>query len=127
MAPQIRRPKTLMYRKYEAICLREIPAGAEKTSLKQRVRAFHTRTAGPNHLWVEPGLTNTLHCAGVSGKRLVGEAGFEPATPCSQSRCATGLRYSPTFASLRLWSSGGCLAGDGLRLGRDHRRVAHIA
>ena len=26
---------------------------------------------------------------------VVGEAGFEPATSCSQSRCAAGLRYSP--------------------------------
>ena len=26
---------------------------------------------------------------------MVGETGFEPATPCSQSRCATKLRYSP--------------------------------
>jgi hypothetical protein len=26
---------------------------------------------------------------------LVGAAGFEPATPCSQSRCATRLRYAP--------------------------------
>ncbi len=29
-------------------------------------------------------------------KRLVGAAGFEPATPGSQSRCATRLRYAPT-------------------------------
>ena len=26
---------------------------------------------------------------------VVGETGFEPATPWSQTRCATGLRYSP--------------------------------
>ena len=26
---------------------------------------------------------------------LVGATGFEPATPCSQSRCATGLRHAP--------------------------------
>ncbi len=26
---------------------------------------------------------------------MVGETGFEPATPWSQTRCATGLRYSP--------------------------------
>src|SRR4026209_68927 len=25
----------------------------------------------------------------------VGARGFEPPTPCSQSRCATGLRYAP--------------------------------
>src|SRR5688500_1590760 len=29
-------------------------------------------------------------------EELVGETGFEPATLCSQSRCATRLRYSPT-------------------------------
>ncbi len=27
---------------------------------------------------------------------VVGLAGFEPTTLCSQSRCATKLRYSPT-------------------------------
>jgi hypothetical protein len=26
---------------------------------------------------------------------MVGATGFEPATLCSQSRCATGLRYAP--------------------------------
>lgn len=26
---------------------------------------------------------------------LVGKTGFEPATPWSQTRCATGLRYFP--------------------------------
>src|SRR5436190_7316714 len=28
-------------------------------------------------------------------RRLVGAARFEPATPSSQTRCATGLRYAP--------------------------------
>ena len=32
----------------------------------------------------------------MPGKKMVGETGFEPATLCSQSRCATRLRYSPT-------------------------------
>ena len=31
---------------------------------------------------------------------LVGETGIEPATPCSQGRCATRLRYSPTKDAL---------------------------
>src|SRR4051794_9928120 len=30
-------------------------------------------------------------------RRLVGAAGFEPATLCSQSRCATRLRYAPNW------------------------------
>src|SRR5258706_11888605 len=34
-----------------------------------------------------------------SAVKMVGETGFEPATLCSQSRCATRLRYSPTGAS----------------------------
>jgi hypothetical protein len=29
---------------------------------------------------------------------VVGVQGFEPWTPCSQSRCATGLRYTPITA-----------------------------
>jgi hypothetical protein len=29
----------------------------------------------------------------------VGKTGFEPATPWSQTRCATGLRYFPNFSS----------------------------
>ena len=32
---------------------------------------------------------------GMVKRKVVGETGFEPATPCSQSRCATRLRYSP--------------------------------
>jgi hypothetical protein len=28
---------------------------------------------------------------------MVGVAGFEPATPCSQGRCATELRYTPSL------------------------------
>ncbi len=39
---------------------------------------------------------------------FVGIPGFEPGTPCSQSRCATGLRYIPNiffsgFKTLRSW------------------------
>ena len=30
---------------------------------------------------------------------FVGAQGFEPWTPCSQSRCATGLRYAPNLFS----------------------------
>jgi hypothetical protein len=32
---------------------------------------------------------------------LVGAIGFEPTTPCAQGRCATRLRYAPTFNELR--------------------------
>ncbi len=32
--------------------------------------------------------------------KMVGARGFEPPAPCSQSRCATRLRYAPTFCAL---------------------------
>src|SRR3546814_3652063 len=32
--------------------------------------------------------------------KMVGETGFEPATSCSQSKRATGLRHSPTLRAL---------------------------
>ena len=31
---------------------------------------------------------------------FVGVAGFEPATPSSRTKCATGLRYTPSVQSL---------------------------
>ncbi len=34
---------------------------------------------------------------GTSAGKMVGVAGFEPATPSSRTRCATRLRYTPTF------------------------------
>jgi hypothetical protein len=36
------------------------------------------------------------------GRKMVGLTGFEPATLCSQSRCATKLRYSPNLRVSRL-------------------------
>ncbi len=60
-------------------------------------------------VWGEKKANNLLHFllhlgADEKGRRRkclrhrpfqVGAAGFEPATPCSQSRCATGLRHAP--------------------------------
>ena len=36
---------------------------------------------------------------------MVGTAGFEPTTPCTQNKCATKLRHAPTLASVykKLW------------------------
>ena len=43
-------------------------------------------------------------------QKVVGETGFEPATPCTQNKCATKLRHSPTGMltlsrrkSLKIW------------------------
>ena len=45
-----------------------------------------------------------LCAAGVTprasaAKEVVGVIGFEPTTPSSRTRCATRLRYTPTFAA----------------------------
>ena len=40
------------------------------------------------------GSTIELH---PQNKKMVGAAGFEPATPWSQARCATKLRYAPSL------------------------------
>ncbi len=36
-----------------------------------------------------------LQAQSLTNLKLVGVEGFEPPTPCSQSRCATRLRYTP--------------------------------
>ena len=38
-----------------------------------------------------------IQISDIKGDMLVGAAGFEPATSCSQSRRATKLRYAPLF------------------------------
>ncbi len=38
-------------------------------------------------------------------RNSIGAAGFEPATPCSQSRCATKLRYAPMTTKSRRTAS----------------------
>ena len=56
----------------------------------QATGPFRTRTWGQNI------------GAGKSLKRLVGARRFELRTPCSQSRCATRLRYAPTIQPIRI-------------------------
>jgi hypothetical protein len=41
---------------------------------------------------------STGNLAGKHPQLMVGAEGFEPPTLCSQSRCATRLRYAPTVA-----------------------------
>ena len=42
-----------------------------------------------------PGLGGSGRNGRRRGREMVGVRGFEPPTPCSQSRCATGLRHTP--------------------------------
>ncbi len=54
---------------------------------------------------------------GQQASRVVGAEGFEPPTLCSQSRCATRLRYAPD-------RKGGAILGTGvLRVKRTSRRA----
>ena len=39
-------------------------------------------------------------CLKEKHTKLVGTAGFEPATPCTPSKCATRLRYVPIVAAV---------------------------
>src|SRR5438874_12869084 len=41
----------------------------------------------------------SMNFFGIS-RRMVGAGRFERPTPCAQGRCATRLRYAPTFAAL---------------------------
>jgi hypothetical protein len=55
--------------------------------------------------WKADALPTELHppaLACCSTQTVVGTRGFEPPTPCSQSRCATRLRHVPTAALLWL-------------------------
>ncbi len=55
------------------------------------------RAAGPRrHQSCRRGCRTAIHWRHVAAT-LVGEGGFEPPTACPQSRCATGLRYSPSW------------------------------
>ena len=40
--------------------------------------------------------------------RMVGTTGFEPATPCSRSKCATELRYVPKMKVRNYYNIFGC-------------------
>src|SRR5215471_5512330 len=54
--------------------------------MRARLMAWSVCLGVPNPLAVTNSVLNPV---------LVGAAGFEPATPCSQSRCATRLRHAP--------------------------------
>ena len=63
------------------------------------LRARSARLKGEKQQGVVPGIARPgfwvhTHAGGIR-LSMVGVAGFEPAAPCSQSRCATGLRYTP--------------------------------
>ena len=48
--------------------------------------------------------------------RMVGAEGFEPPTLCSQSRCATRLRYAPTSVD--------CIAREGSSAGSERCNIS---
>ena len=57
-------------------------------------RTEHIKQLKYNSIHPQQKSTHRINCKCLN--LLVGETGIEPATPCSQGRCATRLRYSPT-------------------------------
>ena len=60
-----------------------------------RARSSASRDHAPSLTPTRP-LRKRAILAGDGRSRLVGARGFEPPTPCTRSRCATRLRYTPT-------------------------------
>ena len=61
----------------------------------QKHQTFEQAQDSAHAVLPQKGVGTISQSVDVRGE-LVGETGFEPATSCSQSRRATGLRYSPT-------------------------------
>lgn len=69
-------------------------------------RIEEAEVAEPFATLTDPGLARQLDGAASSGggsneALIVGAAGFEPAASCSQSKCATRLRYAPLHTRVR--------------------------
>src|SRR5262245_45808496 len=60
----------------------------------------------PGAITLEPPLPIQLGRKAAGQGNLVGEAGFEPATPWPPAKCAAGLRYSPNQGSILTISDG---------------------
>ena len=50
--------------------------------------------------WILFYFSTTKYKISLSALKMVGVAGFEPTTLCSQSRCATRLRHTPMLSQL---------------------------
>lgn len=77
-------------------------ACAKSTSLKDIRKGSKTRRKNSKYGAADGTRTRNnqlgrlmLYQLNYRRKKLVGVTGFEPATLCSQSRCATKLRYTP--------------------------------
>ena len=74
------------------------PLGPEPSALPgyatPRITHASWRVASEKQESTLPARLVTRHSAYLN-KSLVGTAGFEPATPCTPSKCATRLRYVP--------------------------------
>src|SRR3990172_2073673 len=73
-------------------------AATTRTSTGSGARCACSRTPATGGIW---SASSSASSSPPGGRRpgegsVVGVAGFEPAAPCSQSRCATGLRHTPT-------------------------------
>ncbi len=70
-----------------------LPVSGVEIAMEDEIGHRHSR--GHDGRRGEPAHDTPLAGRPARGRRVVGVAGFEPATPCSRSRCATRLRYTP--------------------------------
>ncbi len=70
-------------------CAQSVNGCLQGTGAPDRTRTCNLRLRRPLLYPVE------LRAPRRSGRQMVGAEGFEPPTPCSQSRCATRLRHAP--------------------------------
>ena len=90
--------------------------GGQQNGCEKRLRGERGRRRGTEGIRRNKGrpptaLVFTLRTSCGLGVFLVGVRGFEPPTSCSQSKCATRLRYTPN--SRKLCHRAACLANRG--------------
>ncbi len=71
----------------------EVPVLRVETDFEWAAHVMNSRLSAAQDPSEEVRVLSTR--PGPTSPALVGAAGFEPATLCSQSRCATRLRYTP--------------------------------
>ena len=102
-----------------------VVSSSPKGVAKPRIRRQPT-LATHQHETVEF-VTCATYGSGSDKPKLVGAEGFEPPTPCSQSKCATRLRYAPTRDWLVFWGVPGRRSSPKLPTGREARGVPPTA
>jgi hypothetical protein len=91
----------------------------------ERRRSSTAFRHSPRKSGLETGARKRQSIRDRSALKLVGVRGFEPPTPCSRSRCATRLRYTPTGgrSSAAPWSRALIMTTGAVRKGAKARKA----